>query len=187
MITYSIRYSLLATLGHKHKGSISKAIKAYGKSPIVKLKNGDKENILVQFISEQEVAKATRKFNINKERLLTPIDIENLLDTKLGIQKFSNPSQLLGTCAIKTCSETAVEWHHIRKLNRRFKGNVITITDVKGKRLSPTKAFESALSRKHIPLCRKHHKDVHSGLIKLDELEQPYVYKESFVYKQDIN
>lgn len=187
IITYNLRYSLLATLGHKHKGSISKAIKEYGKSPSVKLKDENKEKTLVQFISEQEVAKATRKFNITEENLLTPMEIDSLLDSKLGVQKFSHPSQLLGKCAVKTCKETAVEWHHIRKLNRRLKGNVVSITDVKGKRLSPSKAFESALTRKQIPLCRTHHKDVHSGLIKLDELEQPYVHKETFVYKQDVN
>lgn len=140
----------------------------------------------MRFISEEEVAQATRKFNITKENVLNHIDIEELLDAKLGVQKFSNPSQLLGKCAVKNCSETAIEWHHIRKLNRRFNGNIVSITDVKGRRLSGTKAFESALTRKQIPLCRQHHKDIHSGLIKLDELEQPYVHKESFFYKQDV-
>ena len=57
---------------------------------------------------------------------------------------------------------------------------------MKGKGLNAAKAFESALTRKQIPLCLKHHNDIHSGLIKLDELEQPYVYKNSFVYGQDV-
>jgi hypothetical protein len=64
---------LLATLGHKHKGSISKAIKSYGKSPKIELSQNGKLKTLVQFISEQEVAQTTRKFRISEEKKpLTP-------------------------------------------------------------------------------------------------------------------
>jgi len=64
---------LLATLGHKHKGSISKAIKSYGKSPKIELNQNDKLETLVQFISEKEVAQTTRKFRISEEKkTLTP-------------------------------------------------------------------------------------------------------------------
>ena len=111
IITYSIRYSLLATLGHKHKGSISKALKVYGKTPKVILKgeNG-KEKILIAFISEQEVAQATRKFRISSDKeIFSPKEISKLLEAPLGIQKLSNPSQLLGDCAVKVCTERAVE------------------------------------------------------------------------------
>lgn len=107
MVNYSVRYSLLATLGHKHKGSISKAIKKYGKSPSVTLDTGKKgEKVLATFISEMEVAKATRKFRISENQ---KDDLNNVLNPKIGVQLLSNPSQLLNHCAIKNCSEKAVE------------------------------------------------------------------------------
>lgn len=107
MINYSVRYSLLATLGHKHKGSISKAIKKYGKSPSVTLDTGKKgEKVLATFISEMEVANTTRKFRTSGNQ---KDDLKNVLNPILGVQLLSNPSQLLGYCAVKDCSEKAVE------------------------------------------------------------------------------
>jgi hypothetical protein len=141
----------------------------------------------MQFISEQEVAQTTRKFRISEEKKpQTPWEVAQLIDSPLGVQKFSNPSQLLGTCAVESCDETAVEWHHVKRLNRRFKGNIISITDVKGNKLKAKQAYESALARKQIPLCKKHHKEIHSGNIKLNELAKIYIHKESFIYNKDI-
>ena len=82
----------MATLGRKHKGSISKTIKTYGKSPTIKLKNGNKEKIVAQFISEQEVDRITRKFNIIKRDLLSFKEIKILLRACLYIRNFFNLS-----------------------------------------------------------------------------------------------
>lgn len=183
MVNYSVRYSLLATLGHKHKGSISKAIKKYGKSPSVILDTAGKgEKVLATFISEKEVANATRKFSTSGNQ---KDDLTNSLNPVLGVQLLSNPSQLLGECAVKDCPVKAVEWHHVKKLNRRYKGNIVSTTDVKGKRLSKQRMFESALKRKQIPLCSKHHKMLHSGEIGIEDILNTYKYKETFSYRDD--
>jgi len=102
-----VRYSLLATLGHKHKGSITKAIKKYGKSPSVTLDTlGKGEKALATFISEKEVANATRKFRTSGNQ---KDDLKNTLDPALGVQLLSKPFQLLEDCAVKDCPEKSVE------------------------------------------------------------------------------
>ncbi|BEI31810.1 putative groupII intron reverse transcriptase /maturase (mitochondrion) [Bryopsis sp. KO-2023] len=72
-INYSLRYSLLATLGHKHGKSIAWAIRSYGKSPSVMLRDAQGEWTKIScFISLKDVHGLTRKrhegFTILRQR-----------------------------------------------------------------------------------------------------------------------
>lgn len=74
LIDYHVRYSLLATLGHKHKGSITTAIKIFGKDPKLierwvinySTVNKVKKERVVQFITAMEIAKKVRGFRSPK-------------------------------------------------------------------------------------------------------------------------
>jgi len=90
------------------KGSISKAIKIYGKDPCIIVSSDTKKiKKTVKFISRTEVANNTRKFNFTSQNLYN--NLHKAMSTKLGIQKFSLSSSLLSECAVKSCSEPAVE------------------------------------------------------------------------------
>jgi len=64
-----------------------------------------KKEILVQFIKAAEIAKATRRFNANQEIH----DLNKLMNDKMGVNLLSNPSALLGECAVQGCPEKAIE------------------------------------------------------------------------------
>jgi hypothetical protein len=108
-VDYHIRYSLLATLGMKHKGSITKAIKTYGKDPRIDVLRPGKvtPQKVVQFITAVEIAQCTRKFLVNYD--YQTLDLGKALAPHLGVHMLSNPTALLGTCAHKGCQERAVE------------------------------------------------------------------------------
>nr|QFP99053.1 hypothetical protein [Rhizaria sp.] len=193
LVDYHVRYSLLATLGHKHKGSITKAIKAYGKDPKVimrKMENsrGDvkiETKTLVQFVTSAEIAVKTRGFRLPETGKNDLSALEAKLSSTPSVNMLSLPSQLLGKCAVKNCNSKAVEWHHVRKLNRRYKGGIVSGTDSSGIRLSGKQLQESALKRKQIPLCKEHHVALHKGDIDNSMLQSIYVHKNTHVYGKD--
>lgn len=102
LIDYHIRYSLLATLGHKRKGSITKAIKEYGKDPKVTIyksaKNTKTKRVrtkpetFVQFITAAELAKKTRSFRLPETGRDDLALLENKLKGTPGVNMFSLPT-----------------------------------------------------------------------------------------------
>jgi hypothetical protein len=58
----------------------------------------------------------------------------------------------------------------MRRLYGKTGENSYIIIKGKSRKLRGKKAFESGLTRKQIPLCRNHHKDLHKNLIKMEDL-----------------
>lgn len=146
IVTYHLRYSLLHTLAKKHKSSISKILESYGKQISFKSPNGHD----ISFINSVEVT------NINKEYLVKSVKdpYSKIHRTYLSLQ---NAAISRHECAIKDCVEnTNIEVHHVRKLFRNTY-NGITVVKGKGVKLKGIQAIESALKRKQVPLCNKHH------------------------------
>ena len=80
IINWILRYSLLGTLGHKHKSSIKQVIAKYTLSPKITYnyeKDGKNQvGILAQYVTPSEVNKWKKSYNISSP---SPSELENLL------------------------------------------------------------------------------------------------------------
>lgn len=86
------------------------------------------------------------------------------------IVRLSVPKALFSECAVKGCSKRDIEVHHVRALRRVRHGYTIESIKSGRKTLKGRAMIESALSRKQIPLCKKHHVQWHKlNPIQLDE------------------
>ena len=93
-----------------------------------------------------------RNFSIDHKSLEVLIKEKWMKFTKSGFGK---------VCAI--CGEGDVEMHHVRKVNdvrMKFKRKDLTVGEFKG-----------AILRKQVPLCKKHHRDLHAGRLSEGEIE----------------
>ena len=148
-----MRWSLLHTLAGKHKKKIYQIIKQYGKTPKVVLENQKgKAKTLSSFLTPNEVNHRSRGFNLSDDPVIYKENLDKPI-TKLSIPKvlFSNK------CAVKGCTNTDIEVHHIRALKRIKHGYFVESIKSKNKSLRGSSKIESALNRKQIPLCREHH------------------------------
>jgi len=89
------------------------------------------------------------KYGVDKEKFNTLFN--------RPIHKISLPN-VMDACAVKECNNKDVSMHHIRSLNRKVLGYIVTsVTTKKNKRSTGLSKIESALNRKQIPLCKEHH------------------------------
>lgn len=81
---------------------------------------------------------------------------------------------MFSRCAVLGCNNSDIEIHHERKLARRYEeGNKTTILNRRGRRIRGLSALMSAMNRKQLPLCKKHHLEFDSG--KPSELDSEYL------------
>ena len=163
IVLFRIRTSLLKTLAHKHKTTSSQIIESYSK----KIKTTGRKGKFVEFLDSTEVSNLQKKFLINP----TTDPFEYLSRTFISLQKAAISSK---SCAIIGCLSTDIEVHHIRKLHRNIDKNNQIIIKGRAKTLRGTKAIDSGLNRKQIPLCSKHHKNWHSGLLNKSHLKEEW-------------
>jgi len=74
-------------------------------------------------------------------------------------------------CSVLNCKETNnIEAHHVRALRRNVNKNGVTsAVDIKGNRVKGLPAVLTAINRKQIPICTKHHLEFERGeYIQLD-------------------
>lgn len=166
LVQYQLKYSLISTLKNKHKmGSRKQVILKYGTD--IKVEVSDKQINFIDAIS-------TRK--LKKEFLISPKkDPFKKLDRIYA--SFSSTKIFSGNCAVLGCINADIEIHHIKSLNRQFdkKTNNIIITNGKTKKLSGIEAYQSALNRKQLPLCKKHHLEFHKGLIEIKDINPKFL------------
>lgn len=168
-ILYMLKFSCLSTLARKFDISITKISKKYGDPCTITIN----EKILRQFTInefERSFTLLTYKYcreiglinkikkNYNKKNFKE--DIYNNGDFFKIIKKINwrTYRNLTSACAICGTTEN-VQMHHVKHIK---KGQVIGFTQVLNQ-----------LNRRMIPLCFKHHRDVHNGKydnIKLNEL-----------------
>jgi group II intron reverse transcriptase/maturase len=165
IVTYHLRYSLLHTLAHKHKCSIKKILEMYGKE----IKANGRQNKVVSFINSIAVTNLKKDF-LSKD-LRNPYS--ELTKSYMSLQRAAISAN---ECAVKNCNEIDnIEVHHVRKLFRNIDKTGKVIVQGKAKKLSGRLVIESALKRKQIPFCPKHHKDWHKGVISNIDLDEPWV------------
>lgn len=71
----------------------------------------------------------------------------------------------------KRLQNEGTEAHHIKQLYRNIDEKGIIIQKGKAKKLKGGLAYEFALKRKQIPLCRPHHTAWHSKKIGLNDID----------------
>ena len=165
IVTYHLRYSLLHTLACKHKCSIKKVLEMYSKE----IKADGRQGKVVSFINSVVVTNLKKDF-LSKD-LRDPYF--NLTKSYVSLQRAAISAN---ECAVKNCTEIDnIEVHHVRKLFRNIDRAGKVVIQGRAKKLSGRLATESALKRKQIPFCPKHHKDWHNGLISNIDLDEPWV------------
>ena len=165
IVTYQIRYSLLRTLAHKHKSTSIKILTTYGKE----ITAIGRKNKKISFINSVDVS------NMEKDFLIRDIKDPYIAISKsfINLQKAAISTH---SCAVKNCNETQnIEVHHMRKLHRNVDKNNRAIIKNKSKKLSGLRAIESALNRKQIPFCSKHHDDWHNGNLSKYDLKDEWL------------
>lgn len=84
-------------------------------------------------------------------------------------------AKFFSVCAVEGCERNPSQIHHIRRLNRVWKGKLMATKSTKGKPLAPgIKSYKSVLARKQIPLCAEHHLKLEKGQISTDVLRKSY-------------
>lgn len=164
IVTYHLRYSLLHTLAHKHKCSIKKVLEMYSKE----IKANGRQGKIVSFINSVVVT------NLKKDFLSKNIrnPYSELNKSYMNLQRAAISAN---QCAVKNCNEIDnIEVHHVRKLFRNIDKTGKVVVQGKVKKLSGRLAIESALKRKQIPFCPKHHKDWHKRIISNTDLDKPW-------------
>jgi group II intron reverse transcriptase/maturase len=165
IVTYHLRYSLLHTLARKHKCSIKKVLEMYSKE----IKADGRQGKVVSFINSVTVNNLKKDFL--SKNLRNPYS--ELTKSYISLQRAAISAN---KCAVKDCNESNnIEVHHVRKLFRSIDKTGKVIVQGKAKKLSGRLAVESALKRKQIPFCPKHHKDWHKGIISSIDLDEPWV------------
>jgi len=156
LVDYHLRWSLIHTLAGKHTTKVHKIISSYGKTPKIMLESNGKLHQLASFLTPNEVNHRSRGFSKSVDVYHWLDDIDKPL-TKLSIPK----ALFAGKCAVIGCTNTDIEVHHVRALQRTKKGYFVESIKSGSKTLKGSAKVESALSRKQIPLCREHHKEWH--------------------------
>jgi group II intron reverse transcriptase/maturase len=166
-VDYLVRWSAIHTLAGKHKSSCKKIIEKHTKNLVIKDNDGF---VLASFMKSNEIKTMRRQFRSN-----VPHDAAEKVLNQIWA-KFTRTNFFGAECAVDGCDNTNIEWHHVHKLSRMKDhfGRVSVMTR-KGRRVSGTDAFRVALNRKQIPLCKKHHMDLHHKRISFEDFNWEYV------------
>ena len=156
LLDYHLRWSLLHTLAGKHTTKVHEIIRSYGKTPKIELESNGKVHELASFLTPNDINHRSRGFTKSRDVYHYLEDLDKPL-VKLSIPK----ALFAGKCAVLDCTNTDIEVHHVRALRVTKKGYTVESIKSSNKTLKGSAMVESALSRKQIPLCRKHHREWH--------------------------
>jgi hypothetical protein len=162
IINWFVRYSAISTLKHKHKMASRKTvILKYG----INLKVSNHKGYETSLIDREYV------MGLKQDYLIKPDISWSEKLTKVWIT-FSKQETFLSKCSVKNCSTPFenIEIHHVKRLHREIDENGMVIIKGRSKKLRGWKAVEAGLKRKQVPLCRKHHKELHQNKINRDAL-----------------
>lgn len=170
LVDYHMRWSLIHTLAGKNKKKVHQIIYKFGKTPKFTVKENGKLVTLSQFLTPNDINHKAKGFTTSYD----PIKYKN--DLEKPIIKLSIPKVLFADeCAVQGCDNRDIEVHHVRALSRKRAGYKIESIKNYGKRISGLAMIESALTRKQIPLCKKHHAEWHK--LTKNQLEKKYTFK----------
>jgi len=161
-----LRKSCILTLARKHKKNKSWAYETYGDDVSVKVE-GSK---ILELPTREFVSGLSKKFLVDDPTLsfnLTDILNKHLIRLSIGKSYFVR-------CAVYGCTNSDIEIHHVKKLNRKVSNSgMVTVLNKKGKRVKGLPAILTAINRKQLPLCKKHHLEFETG--KYSVLDDKYM------------
>lgn len=167
-----LRRSCHLTLAMKHKKAYNWAIQLYG--PDVEITIYGKTYKLP---GARYTANLSKKFNVQGPTERFDIDAMKRRFTR----RLNKGGLFFKQCAVAGCTNSDIEVHHIRKLSRKLTTDgQLTVVNLQGRRVTGKSALLSALNRKQLPLCKKHHLEFEKGnFSKLDTefLKEIYVTK----------
>lgn len=158
-VDYHLRWSCLHTISTKFKSTLANTISKYSKDLLVDEKKGKPYS---PFPSTDYI-RALRKEFLANAQIEMSVRLSRLF---LRTQRLPLAGE---KCLVEGCGETKVEMHHVRKLLRESKDGKVTIRG-KSRPISGYEAVMASLNRKQIPLCSKHHAELHKGVLPPDML-----------------
>lgn len=163
-VNYLLRWSAIYTLAKKHKSSSSQIIAKHTKSLIIS-KDG---KTLAAFLTPTEISAFKKRFLVD----VSPTPPEELIDMLFA--RLVHKRLLVERCAVKGCQQRHVELHHIRQIEKAG-GRHKVWSAREAQILEGIKALQATLHKQHIPLCVRHHDDLHLGKVFLDDLDMNVV------------
>lgn len=169
IVNYHLRWSLIHTLSAKFSTKVHKVISKYGKTPKVIFVDGEKQKILAEFLTPNDINNRSRGFLVTED----PFYFKNNLDKPLV--RLPVPKALfVKKCVVLSCKNTDIEVYHIRALRKVLYDCSLDSAPFEGKRMKRAYAkVESALNRKQIPLCKDHRIQWHS--LKSSQLNKEFL------------
>jgi group II intron reverse transcriptase/maturase len=169
IVDYQIRWSAIHTLANKHKSSSSKIIERYSTDLVIKT-DGETR---AKFLKRSEIKSIKKEFLVDRKH--DPFDA--LDSTWLT---WSRSVLNKDTCAVRDCPERDIQMHHVKHLVRHLDSfGEISVLSSKGKRLHGYRALQASLNRKQIPLCARHHNELHHKKLPISSLDLKKVRGES--------
>lgn len=173
-VNWILRYSLLGTLGMKHKSSIKQMIQLHTLAPSIKYtyesKGVTKTAIAAQYPTQEYYNKKAKTFNSSS---MDPVELEKIL--RIKVNSLNAIAIMNSKCAVLNCENDSQEIHHVRNLGRRLRSGVISTSG--SHVIQGWKGIESALNRKQVPLCTDCHHKIHSGKLSVDDLDPEFLFK----------
>lgn len=151
-----LRRSCASTLANKHKKNLAWAYTYYGEDISIEFPKGSTSSLP----SMKEVADKKQMFVVSEEVGF---------NLKLIMRSFqygnNRGAGMFNQCSVAECPNTNIQIHHLRKLARKIdQDGRVSILTRSGRRVKGVAGLLSAINRKQLPLCEKHHREFESGV-----------------------
>ena len=100
--------------------------------------------------------------SMKQEYLINP-DMDWVEKARKVWNTFTKQNDFLTKCSVKGCSTPLenVEMHHVKELGRTIDSRGYKIIKGVGKKVIGYDAIAAGQKRKQVPLCRRHHRELH--------------------------
>ena len=155
-----LRSGCLLTLARKHKKKVNWAYSIYGEDASVILPDVGRK---VKLPSAAYISGLGTKFLLGDANAVKVFNLETI--TRKFMKRQNISSVYFSRCSVVGCTNSEIEIHHIRKLERvNHSDGSRSILTRKGSRIKGLPAVLTAMSRKQLPLCKTHHLEFEKGV-----------------------
>jgi group II intron reverse transcriptase/maturase len=145
-IQYILQYSCAKTLSNKHKRSLKETFTRHGKNLRIRKVNRKGKELVIEFNLNRDWSRKPNAFAVSTEKI----------DRVRMYERLRTRSKLGWPCVICGTYED-VQMHHVRHI-RSLKRNRGRQRDKSG-----FTELMRKMNRKQVPVCRKHHLEIHQG------------------------
>jgi hypothetical protein len=167
IVKWQLKYSLFATLGQKHKKSISWVIRKFGKNQPKVVVN---DKVVAAFPANGWVNSLSKKFNVSSHNFC---DINFLI--QLGRCQSNLFFSLFHKCGMHYCLFKADHIHQVKMLQRAQSDNMFSVVGLTNKRPLGFKVTVFTFKSKQIPLCSDCYVKFHKGKLTLSDLDRHFL------------